>query len=366
MAVRDSAGVRVLMAGSTQSHADTLRLVARPFSKKLPDFGDIRDVAMGPAGRLVVLDPTGPEVVVLDSIGAEESRFGGDGDGPGEFRAAGLTDLVVTGDTIVVPDLAAQRVTLFSMRGQVLSTVPVEVSDGLPLEWRLGPKGSLLFRRMTTPQRLETLSIGEQPRFSIFQDLKRLSLPSAAGPLMPLPVWCAFGDGRLALGRTDKYRVEILEGDVTQTMVESDAGTRPLSDADKQHLQALLTESISRRFGRTPSPEQVKGLLDRTPLPDEEPSLASVRCVGTSELWVQRALPVAEMDGEILRVGAVTGWGSPDWDVFDVRSAERRAVRMPAGTQITRVTGQAVVGFQADAYGRKVPVRWTRGPRDSP
>ena len=135
---------------------------------------------------------------------------------------------------------------------------------------------------------------------------------------------------------------------------------RPLSDADKQHIQSLLTESISRRFGRTPSPEQVKGLLERTPLPDKEPSLASMRCVGSDELWVERALPVADMGAEVLRVGITAGWGSPEWDVFDLLSAAQHAVHVPSGAQVTRVTSGVVVGFQADAYGRKEPVRWVR------
>ena len=37
-------------------------------------------MALAPDGRVLVLDPLGPEVLVLDSTGAELTRFGGDKD----------------------------------------------------------------------------------------------------------------------------------------------------------------------------------------------------------------------------------------------------------------------------------------------
>lgn len=357
---RDSAGVRILEVGAVTEPGDTIQLQPRRFSARLPDFGDIRDVAIGPKGDVVVLDPMGPDVVVLDSTGAETAHFGGEGAGPGEFRRAGLTTVVVRGDTVAVPDVLEQRLTLFRIDGRVLSVVPLDVAKGLPVDWQASPDGGFVFRRVSSPQRLERLSLGGKPRSTEFRDLGPMSLPSASGPLTALPVWCLFADGRLALGRTDRYAIRVADGDRTTSIVESQAASRPLSDPDKQHLQALLTESISRRSGRKPDPALVKGLLERTPVPTDGPNIASLRCVGAGELWVQRALPVAEMGLDILRVGVTEGWGSTTWDVFDLRSEEQHTVQVPAGAQITRVENGIVVGFVADEYGRKEPMRWIR------
>ena len=65
---RDSAGVRILEARAATESGDTVQLQPWRFSARLPEFGDIRDVAVGPDGDVVVLDPMGPDVVVLDVL----------------------------------------------------------------------------------------------------------------------------------------------------------------------------------------------------------------------------------------------------------------------------------------------------------
>ena len=357
--VRDSSSVHIVEATPGLHAPNPLEVSAAPFSAQLPEFGDILDVALAPGGRVLVLDPLGPDVVVLDSTGVERVRFGGDGDGPGEFRAAGLTELVVLGDTVAVPDIMGQRVTLFDLGGRVLDVLPVDVSDGLTVDWRRGGRDRMILRRVSSPQRLEVLSLADRGIESLV-DLSSLSLPSEAGPLMPLPVWCRLDEGRLVVGRTDAYSLRVTDGDATTAILRGHAEERSLSEADVAHLGELLQVSLSHRFGRDVDPERVRQLLERTPLPKQAPRIAGLRCVGNSEVWVQRALPVAEMDVDILRVGSTAGWGSSVWDVFDVQAGTLRRVDLPAGTHVTRVTQDMVVGYTQDEYGRKTPARWVR------
>ena len=357
--VRDSSSVRIVEATPGLPSPDRLELSEAPFSAQLPEFGDILDVALAPDGRVLVLDPLGPEVMVLDSTGAERARFGGDGDGPGEFRAAGLTELVVLGDTVAVPDVMGQRLTLFDLEGRVLDIVPVAVSDGLAVDWRSAGSDGLMLRRVSSPQRLEVLSLVER-RFETQVDLSLLSLPSEAGPLTPLPLWCRRDDGRLVVGRTDEYSLRVTDREATTAIVRGNVGERLLSEVDITHLGELLRTSLARRLGGEVDPERVRQLLERTPLPKEAPRIAGLRCVGRAEVWVQRALSVAEMGVDVLRVGSTAGWGSSVWDVFDLEAGTLRQVELPAGAQVTRVTQDMVVGYTQDEYGRRTPARWIR------
>lgn len=359
---RDSADIRILEWAEGRSSPEELHLVALPFAVRPPEFGDILDVAIVAGHGLAVLDPMGPHVVILDSTGAEALRFGGDGDGPGEFRAAGLTDLVALDGAIAVPDLARQRVTLFDVDGRVRLSLPVPVDDGLTVDWRgIGGDG-LLLRRASDPQRLEVI-FPPGSRSEVVADLSFLSLPSEPGPLRPLPVWCSLGDHRLVVGRTDAYALRILDGGRTTALLRRSLAERPVGESDMAHLEELLRASLSRRAGGRLEPGMVRGLLERTPLPDRGPLIARLICSPRGEVWVQHALPVAEMGVDVLRVGSSAAWGGGTWDVFDVNAGTLQRVELPRGTQLTRVDRGLIIGYETDTYGRKSPARWVRAPQ---
>ncbi len=358
LVVRDSAGIRIFETVESVTARDRVALAGVPFSAGLPDFGDIIDVAPGRQGNLVVLDALAPHIVVLDSAGAERARFGGDGEGPGEFWASGLTDLVVLGDTVAVPDLLNQRISLFDLGGAVLGSVPVSVAEGLTLDWRRAGD-RLVVRRVSTPQRIETLSLVD-PGFETLMDLGSLALPSAAGPLAALPGWCRLADGRLVVGRTDQYLLKVTDRGAVTTILDGGAREQALSEGDAAHIGELLRRSLSRRLGSDVAPERIRQLLDQTPLPEHAPLVSAVRCVGSREVWVQRALAVGAMGEDVLRVGSTQGWGSEVWDVFDLEARTLRQAVFPAGTQVTRVTDGMVTGYTQDEYGRKAPARWIR------
>lgn len=357
--VRDSAGIRIMERTPAAEPPDRIELVAVPFSADLPEFGDILDVALAPDDRVVVLDPLGPHVVVLDSTGTELGRFGGDGAGPGEFRAAGLTELVVLGDVVAVPDIMGQRVTLFTLDGRVLQTVAVPVAAGLAVDWLGEGDDRMVFRRVSVPQRLEMLTLGS-PGFDVLTDLSSLSLPPQLGPLTPLPVWCRLPDDRLVLGRTDRYSLQVLDGGVVTSVLRGESEERPITEDDWQHLQELLAQSLARRLGQEVAPDRVRQLLEQTPPPTQAPQLAELRCSSEGEIWVQRTLPVPEMGEDILRVGSTEGWGASHWDVFHPEGETLRSVELPSGSQLTRVTDHVLVGYTTDEYGRKSPARWRR------
>jgi hypothetical protein len=359
VAVHDSLGVTIVQLPSDGSAIPELELAREPFGEQVPEFGSIVDVAIAPGGGVVVLDGLGSSVVVLSASGAVTARFGREGAGPGELRGPGLTEIVMLGDTIAVPDVLSQRVTLFGPLGEVLEVISLDFGDGLTLDWQAHDGGGLAFRRAASPPRLEVLSPPESTT-RVLHTFAGPSAPPGAGPLTPLPVWCQLASGSLATGRTDRYELAVVtDPNVTTHLLRGGPSPRALQDADLEHISSLARASISRRAGADVDPELIRRMLEQMVLPDEAPLVAKVLCSG-SEVWVQHSRLVQEMSEDILRVGTTNGWGSGTWDVIDVVSGSVHRVRFSEPTQITRVSGALVVGVIVDEFGRAIPARWLR------
>ena len=80
----------------------------------------VRDLAVGPAGEIYAALQTLGEIRVFDAGGRYLRTLGGEGEGPGEFRA--LTWIGVFGDTVLGYDARLSRMTLFWNDGAVLDT----------------------------------------------------------------------------------------------------------------------------------------------------------------------------------------------------------------------------------------------------
>ena len=76
-------------------------------------------------GRIVIADGA-PRLLVLDSMGTYLETWGGEGDGPGEFRRIGWMQLV-PGDSIVVYDPVLARVQFFTGGGEYAGSVRPDV-----------------------------------------------------------------------------------------------------------------------------------------------------------------------------------------------------------------------------------------------
>jgi hypothetical protein len=101
------------------------------------------------------------QIRLYDAEGRFVRRFGGRGDGPGEFRF--VSDFGLLGDTLWVSDGTARRMTLFSHSGALLGTVTARVAlqvqglgrySGAPTASiypnELGPRGEIIGRPSST------------------------------------------------------------------------------------------------------------------------------------------------------------------------------------------------------------------------
>ncbi|HET7039358.1 MAG TPA: hypothetical protein VFH97_05685 [Gemmatimonadales bacterium] len=91
-------------------------------------FTWFRDLVVGPAGDVYTLHPTENLIRVHDSTGLFLRSIGGPGEGPGEFKNAGLLGWL--GDTLWVLDVGTYRFSYFDAAGGFLGSLRVPIDLG--------------------------------------------------------------------------------------------------------------------------------------------------------------------------------------------------------------------------------------------
>jgi hypothetical protein len=159
--VRDSAGVVIheFPAGVLQ-RPPSIRLADAPSVRigvveGAPEYQWTRPVAAArlSEGGFAVLEQVPAEVRVFDSSGQFLHRVGRGGDGPGEFRSP-VKLAVLTGDTILVWDRGAQRLSWFSIEGALERERTLREPGGIRTIRRtaLSPSGAVLVLGATTTE----------------------------------------------------------------------------------------------------------------------------------------------------------------------------------------------------------------------
>ncbi len=86
------------------------------------EFTFISQVIPAPGGGVLAIESRPAGLFLFDARGALVRRIGRAGDGPGEYRSLGGAGFL--GDTLWTSDPQLQRVTLFTVDGRVLRTIP--------------------------------------------------------------------------------------------------------------------------------------------------------------------------------------------------------------------------------------------------
>ncbi len=133
----DSAGVRIVVAEDPGVRL-TLGAVELEVGGREADGHDLYRVGAGlldPGDGVVVLDRGSNEVRYFSESGDLTHTLGGEGDGPGEFRAPYLMQWIADG-RLVVGDLRHRRATVFGSDRDVVESVsidlPLQVPDRQP------------------------------------------------------------------------------------------------------------------------------------------------------------------------------------------------------------------------------------------
>lgn len=195
---------RLLQAGFTEE----LHVGDDP-SERL--FADITSMAFAPDGRLVVIDDDEFAVRVLDRTGTETARWGGKGEGPGEFENKPVA--VAVSDDGEVSVRSYRRIDVFTLEGGLVGSHLLDMSA---FDVAFSDEGKVVAR--AEPQRLDPFAEAAPQQIVRLPEHDVLwSAPPRAVPLnrlqlgKPTMILAGLGHGRVLVGMNDEYDMPVLD-----------------------------------------------------------------------------------------------------------------------------------------------------------
>lgn len=355
--VQDSAGIRIIDLPESMAGVQEVDLTVDPSWTPAAgiELGDLGDVDVVQGRGVLLLDELAVNIRVLSNSGDLLAVMGRDGQGPGEFDPQGLSRIVTTDSSVIVPDLFLQRLTEFALDGEVLGTHPFPLPAVYAVDWRSFPGGGLAFRAYEQFGDQIIRMVGEtvDTIFSspLSNDFWGLLLP-------PQLLWDLSTDGDLVLARSDQGTVDLRREGMEQPVWRARWAdpAEGLREEDVSHLEDLLTENILRESPDI-SPELLAQNLATITYPDQAPKLAGILAAPNGDVWVQRAKPVREMGVKVLLIGSVEGYGGRHWEVLDPDGFLKARVRLPESFTPRRFSGEWIYGILEDELGVETAAR---------
>lgn len=365
---RDSAGVAITEnPGDVWSGPEAWRLSTSPMLRigavdgEAPYlFGNIEGLVALSDGRVVVADRD--RTLRWYGPGGEFLfQRGGEGGGPGEFgRISGLT--VAAGDTVVVRDGTAGRMTTLGPDGSLVGTAPTlgvtqsrgpgyRLSDGSlvvvdhgytrrprdreSLEPGLMRRPARVLRLSEDGARADTLGAFPGSEQLVRQREGRLVVEP---PVFSRSLSFTAGDDRIYLGPQDPFEINVYspEGEWLRSIRAPDVDI----ELGPDRIEAFRSWMLSRLEGRPPEQKAammrpVDAMLEAG-LPDRVPAYSTLLLDPGGHLWV------GEYRFELNR-------HPPDrWVIFDREGRLVSLVRTPPGFELMAVAEDRVYGRATD------------------
>ncbi len=259
-------------------------------------FGRVAGVTVGEDGRIYVGDTQALEVRVFSPGGEFLTRFGREGEGPGEFT--NISGVGRAPEGIAVLDGRQARVTVFRPDGEVVRTIRLErrymvFEYGALMRFdregrfydrarlssapMIDSAGVVVYSSKGEPVDTVQVAVIEQDHLVVERGgVPRMSFPR---PFTARPSLTVGPDGRIYFARGGDYRVTVLspEGD-TIRVVRRPVEPRPVTAAERD--SAL--EVVEGRY-RDAAGEPPPGGVD---LPDVKPVIADLEVDDRGYLWV--------------------------------------------------------------------------------
>ena len=346
--VTDSAGIEIVTnaggglwgPGETWTVEEGLRIGTAEGEPEY-QFGQITGIDVDADGRVYVMDQQAQEVRVFGPDGEYVRTMGQAGSGPGELSQAAGPVFVTPDDTVVVPDVMQQRITLYTAAGEPAGSHALPMTGGVAVKWMEAPnqdliqqamvmafpgqedvdQKNLLLRRRPTGEVVDTLlemPIGEQVSFS--GNRPNITLFESE------PVWTVGPAGRLYTGINSEYSIQVYDPDGQRVRIVRKAfERRPISSTDQAEFRRIIGE-LWREQGMPP--EAVERMSQALGFADHYPAYANLLGGPDGSLWVQQI----QTPDEIREIGGtfnIQDMGGARWEVFDADGRLLGTVEMP-------------------------------------
>ena len=348
--VRDSAGVTIVentresiwSVSDRWTLEEELRIGAIEGD---PDyqFGAIGFIAVDSRDRMYVMDAQAQQIKVFTADGRFEQTIGRPGAGPGELGQNAVSLYMGPGDTLLVPDLANQRINRYAPDGSSLGSFRLELEKGLPMAINATRSGVIV-------EQVRPLALPDQPVRDTMDAIIRLAgdgtvldtlkkFPSGrtinlggSDPELNFfsaePVWQLKEDMRLCFGINDDYSIEVYSPDgVLERIVRMPFTRRPVTNRD----QELMVDAMVKLWTEAGVPPQaIPQLRQIIHFAEFYPAFASIQRGPGGTIWVQHIQSPSTLSEEELQVfNFIEDIGAKDWDVFDTDGRFLGVVTMP-------------------------------------
>jgi len=328
-------------------------------------FGQIAAVGALSDGRIAVLDQQAQRIQIYGPDGTYQESIGGPGNGPGEFSQAAAAMFVGQGDTLVVPDMGNQRITLIPPDGDP-SSFPLQLEQGIPMRFDMTADGLLVSQRramnfgggdaaasptdlileqrydgsvvdtLLTPKRGGTFEMtrGGPPKITLFA---------------PEPQWTMLSEDRLAFATNDAYRISVFGADgQLQRIIEFPHAARAVTEGE----QAAVKKLITRLWEENGVPPQARDqMMSAISFAEFWPAFTQMRSGPRGTLWVQRIRTMENMsDEELENWNPQLDQGSPEWDVFEADGRYGGVIELPAKFTPLSISEDRIYGVFRDEF----------------
>ena len=178
-------------------------------------FVRVTSMAFAPNGQLVVTDRDAFAVMVFDEEGREVATWGGEGDGPGELANEPKTVAVSHESRVAVRSF--RRVDVFTLDGELIGSHLLDTLTATTLAF--SREGDVV-ARVEAPSLALFMSLPGEAAAAHVMRLRDRQVLWSSRPLQPagpLQFWsphvqlAGIGDGRIAVGVSDRYDMDVLD-----------------------------------------------------------------------------------------------------------------------------------------------------------
>ncbi len=372
--VTDSAGVQIVSnpsrglwnGASPWSFTEELRIGGAGGSPE-SQFGNVVGIDVDSAGDVYVADQQARHVQVFGPGGRFLHTIGAPGRGPGEIGAS-MSDVILHGNEVWVPDLANQRIDRFGLDGTSMGSDALDFTQGMPSTWAHSSGGRLITRfqalvmpgMASNPHGDPLVAFELQSRDTVVVLPKGRSVQISRGQARvrlfePEPLWDAAPDGRILTAMNAVYRIEVraASGKLVRVITKRYTARKVTASDQKKILDALRKMMLQQGIPSA-ALDQVLGAVS---FAETYPAMQSVRAGPDSTVWVQHVRTAEDLSGASGELD-ISHMGSDDWDVFEADGRYLGTLTLPPRFRPMLVRGDDFWGVQRDSLDVPSVVRY--------